>query len=76
MHGNSAIGLLDRLERRDLPALLDYRRQAPYAALAHPTEEHLLPIFVALGVTDSSFSLRTVLPRLHARYAGDGLFRV
>ena len=51
---------VDRLERRDLPALLDYRRQAPNAALAHPTEEHLLPIFVALGAADSSFTLRTV----------------
>lgn len=29
--------------------LLDYRRRAPYAALAHPTEEHLLPLFVAAG---------------------------
>lgn len=29
--------------------LLDYRRLAPYAALAHPTEEHLLPLFVAAG---------------------------
>ena len=28
---------------------LDYRRKAPYAALQHPTEEHLLPLFVALG---------------------------
>ena len=29
--------------------LLTYRRQAPYAADQHPTEEHLLPLFVALG---------------------------
>jgi 4,5-DOPA dioxygenase extradiol len=38
-----------RLAEGDLPALLDYRRQAPHAAWAHPTEEHLLPFFVALG---------------------------
>lgn len=30
-------------------ALLDYRRLAPSAVRNHPTEEHLLPLFVALG---------------------------
>ncbi len=39
----------ERLARHDLEALLDYRRQAPDAVRAHPTEEHLLPLFVALG---------------------------
>lgn len=29
--------------------MLDYRRQAPFATRQHPTEEHLLPLFVALG---------------------------
>jgi 4,5-DOPA dioxygenase extradiol len=29
--------------------LLDYRRQAPFAAQNHPTEEHLLPLFIAMG---------------------------
>jgi len=38
-----------RLERHDLPALLDYRQASPVAARAHPTEDHLLPLFVALG---------------------------
>src|SRR5450830_1480111 len=28
------------LERGELPALLDYRRQAPHAQRAHPTEDH------------------------------------
>lgn len=35
--------------REDLPALLDYRVQAPHAQRAHPTEEHFLPLFFALG---------------------------
>jgi len=29
--------------------LLAYRAKAPHAALQHPTEEHLLPLYVALG---------------------------
>ncbi|MDE2441091.1 MAG: dioxygenase [Betaproteobacteria bacterium] len=33
----------------NLPALLDYRRQAPGGAQAHPSEEHLLPFYVAFG---------------------------
>ncbi len=33
----------------DWPALLDYRRRAPHAVLMHPTDEHLLPFFVAAG---------------------------
>jgi 4,5-DOPA dioxygenase extradiol len=38
-----------KLAAGDLDALLDYRRQAPFAQHAHPTDEHLLPLFVALG---------------------------
>ncbi|TDQ80817.1 4,5-DOPA dioxygenase extradiol [Dongia mobilis] len=33
----------------DLGVLADYRRQSAAAPLAHPTEEHLMPVFVALG---------------------------
>ncbi len=39
----------DAIGRQDLPALLDYRRQAPHAQRAHPTQEHFLPLFFALG---------------------------
>ncbi len=38
-----------KLASGDIAALLDYRRQAPYAERAHPTDEHLLPLFIALG---------------------------
>lgn len=41
--------LAGRLAEHDLPALLDYRRQAPGAVQAHPSDEHLLPLYVALG---------------------------
>ena len=38
-----------RAAAADWPALLDYRAQAPHAALMHPGDEHLLPWFVAAG---------------------------
>jgi 4,5-DOPA dioxygenase extradiol len=37
------------LASNDEAALLAYREQAPAAARAHPTEEHFLPLYVALG---------------------------
>ena len=33
--------------------LLDYRRWAPHAVRAHPTDEHLLPFFTALGASET-----------------------
>ena len=42
--------------------LLNYRRLAPFAAMEHPTEEHLLPIYVALGAAGEGASVR----RLHS----------
>ena len=52
----------ERLAQHDLPALLDYRRQAPGAVQAHPTDEHLLPLFVALGAAGD----RPAVERFHA----------
>lgn len=37
------------LQRSDTPALLDYRSLAPHAQRAHPSEDHFLPLFFALG---------------------------
>jgi 4,5-DOPA dioxygenase extradiol len=52
----------DKLQAGDVAALLDYRRQAPSAARAHPRDEHLLPLFVALGAGGEHTQVR----RLHA----------
>lgn len=40
---------VDRGAARDWAGLADYRRQAPHAVLMHPTDEHLLPWYVAAG---------------------------
>lgn len=39
----------EKLSGEDLESVLDYERLAPEAARAHPSPEHLLPIFTALG---------------------------
>jgi 4,5-DOPA dioxygenase extradiol len=35
--------------RKEVPALLNYRQTSPSGARAHPSEDHLLPLFTALG---------------------------
>ncbi len=40
----------ERSAARDWDALFDYRRRAPHAVDMHPTDEHLLPWFIAAGV--------------------------
>ena len=53
-----------RLEAGDRAALLDYRMRAPHAARNHPTEEHLLPLFVAMGAAGDEAKA----VRLHASF--------
>jgi 4,5-DOPA dioxygenase extradiol len=38
-----------KIEAHDLESLADYRSLNPHGARAHPTDEHFLPLFVALG---------------------------
>jgi len=40
------------LQERRIGDLLDYRKRAPEAGRNHPTEEHFMPFFVALGAGD------------------------
>ncbi len=40
---------VQRCLARDWEALAAYRSQAPHAVLMHPTDEHLLPFYVAAG---------------------------
>ncbi len=49
-----AAWVADAVARGDVDALVHYRSQAPHAARAHPTEEHYLPLLVALGASNGS----------------------
>jgi 4,5-DOPA dioxygenase extradiol len=48
------------IDAHDVAALLDYRRLAPSAVRAHPTDEHLLPLFVALGAAGPCAGARRI----------------
>jgi len=42
------------VQRRDMQALVEYRRRAPHAERVHPSEEHFLPLLAALGASEDA----------------------
>lgn len=50
----------DKLADRDLAALLAWQDLAPHARHAHPTVEHLMPLFVALGAAGDAPAVRAI----------------
>lgn len=46
------------LEAGDTAQVLDYRRLAPGAERAHPTDEHFLPLLIALGAAGETYHVR------------------
>jgi 4,5-DOPA dioxygenase extradiol len=51
----------ERLRTHDTDALTAYREQAPEASRAHPSEEHFLPLFVALGAAGNNAEPERIL---------------
>ena len=45
---------------RATQAVLAYRSEAPHAERAHPTEEHFLPLLIAMGATDEADPVRVL----------------
>jgi 4,5-DOPA dioxygenase extradiol len=41
--------LIEKVENNDVEALFNYRQTAPFAKLAVPREEHIVPMFIAMG---------------------------
>lgn len=49
-----------RIRARNLDALAEYRTQSPHGTRAHPTDEHFLPLFVALGAAGPAYQAERV----------------
>jgi len=52
--------LRENLEAGDWEALVAYRREAPNGERAHPSEEHLMPLFAALGAAGENAKTETL----------------
>lgn len=61
----------EKLESFDLESLFNYRRLAPGAEFAHPTDDHLMPLFFALGAGSLARSTRLHSSVSHAILAMD-----
>ena len=45
--------VFDKLKEKDVQSLVDYRSRSPHGVRAHPTDEHFLPLFFALGAASA-----------------------
>lgn len=54
----------ERLEQNDSESLVNFYEKAPFAKRNHPTAEHILPLFVAMGAAGEAPTVR----QLHSSY--------
>ena len=58
-HVEAFMGWIEaQLAARETEKLLNYRAEAPYAVENHPTDDHLLPLYVALGAAGEDYEVR------------------
>ena len=50
----------DKVIHHDTQALIEFASKAPHAARAHPTDEHYLPLLVALGAARQNATLQVL----------------
>jgi 4,5-DOPA dioxygenase extradiol len=48
------------IRAHDFDALADYRKRSPQGARAHPTDEHFLPLFIALGASAPGYNAERI----------------
>ena len=52
--------VFQKIEFHDLEGLADYRSASPHGVRSHPTEEHFMPLFVALGAAPEDYKAERV----------------
>ena len=57
------------IESENIDNLLNYKEKAPFSAENHPTDEHFLPLYFALGAAGENFKAK----KIHASYTYDFL---
>ncbi|MBI4563544.1 MAG: dioxygenase [Planctomycetes bacterium] len=55
----------EKLEHRELDSLLEYRKCAPHAEMAHPTTEHFDPLFVVAGASGPGDKVKDIFEGFH-----------
>jgi 4,5-DOPA dioxygenase extradiol len=58
--------VFDKLKKRDIDSLVEYRSLTPHGARAHPTDEHFLPFFFAVGAAAESAKPERVFDDIEA----------
>ena len=57
----------DRIDARDFDSLVQYRALNPDGVRAHPTDEHFLPLFVALGAAREGYKAERLYDGIETR---------
>lgn len=65
--------LAETVEQGDMAALSGYRQQQPDAIMAHPRDEHLLPLGVAMGAAVNNETGNAVGRVVHRSWTGGAL---